>query len=208
MCTTAFPGHGLMSLTVQVPVLTMVALLVAIPGVCAETPAQPSPISQQDPGDFIPHATVHEIMESMMAPAAEAVWDSVAYIATKDFVIDAKPETDEDWQKLRWHAVTMAEAANALLIPGRRIGSPGAVSDDPEHELSPDEMQAMIDNNRSAWVGFAHAVHAQAMETIRIIDARDVDGLSDVGGTIDAACEACHLQFWYPLELTDVLATD
>lgn len=175
----------------------IVASLVAISGAGAETSSQ-SP-SEQDSGDFIPIATVREIMESMMAPAAEAVWDSVAYISTKEYTIDSKPETDEDWQKLRWHAVTMAEAANALLIPGRRIGSPGTVADDPEHELSPDEMQAMIDNNRSAWVGFAHAMHAQAMETIRIIDAKDVDGLSDVGGTIDAACEGCHLQFWYPL---------
>jgi len=180
------------------PALMIIVSLFAISGAGAETSSQSA--AEQDAGDFIPIATVREIMESMMAPAAEAVWDSVAFISTKEYTIDSKPETDEDWQKLRWQAVTMAEAANALLIPGRRIGSPGGVSDDPEHELSPDEMQAMIDENRSAWVGFAHAVHAQAMETIRIIDAKDVDGLSDVGGAIDAACEGCHLQFWYPLK--------
>ena len=198
MSNTSSLSRGQKSPVTLVPILIFVAVLVALSGAAADTPLQP--VSQQDAGDFMPDATVREIMESMMAPAAEAVWDSVAYISTREFTIDSKPETDEDWQKLRWHAVTMAEAANALLIPGRRVGPPGAVSDDPEHELAPDEIQAMIDNNRSVWIGFVHAVHAQAMEAIRIIDAKDVEGLSVVGGSIDAACEGCHLQFWYPLK--------
>jgi cytochrome c556 len=181
------PVHGVCALALMIALL-----LSAVAG--AETP----PASQQDTGEFLPVATVHEIMESMMAPAAEAVWDSVAFISTREYTIDSKPETDEDWQKLRWQAVIIAEAANALLVPGRRVGLPGVVSDDPEHELDPDETQAMIENNREAWVAYAHGVHAQAMETIRVIDAKDVEGLSDVGGSIDAACEACHLHFWYP----------
>jgi len=179
-------------------VFAIVASLAAVS--CTETEAPPEPAAEQNSGEFLPDATVREIMESMMSPAAEAIWDSVAFVSTEEYTIDAKPETAEDWQQLRRQAVTMAEAANALLIPGRRIGSSGEPADDPEHELSPDEMQTMIDNNRAAWVGFAHAMHAQAMETIRIIDAKSVDGLSDVGGTIDAACEGCHLQFWYPLK--------
>lgn len=178
----------------EVRALTLMIAVLSMTGAGAETPSA----SQQDTGEFLPVATVHEIMESMMAPAAEAVWDSVAFISTREYTIDSKPETDEDWQKLRWQAVIMAEAANALLVPGRRVGLPGAVSDDPEHELDPDETQAMIENDRAAWVAYAHGVHAQAMETIRVIDAKDVEGLSDVGGAIDAACEACHLQFWYP----------
>ncbi len=181
-------------------VWTIIASLATVS--CSETVAPPKPVAEQNTSEFLPEATVREIMEAMMSPAAEAIWDSVAFIATREYSTQARPETEEDWQALRRQAVTMAEAANALLIPGRRIGSPGAPSDDPEHELSPDEMQAMMETDRAAWVGFAHAIHAQAMETIRIIDAKNADGLSDVGGTIDAACEGCHLQFWYPLQLT------
>ena len=36
------------------------------------------------------------------------------------------------------------------------------------------------------------------MEALRAIDARDLDAISEAGGTIDAACEGRHLQFWYP----------
>jgi cytochrome c556 len=36
------------------------------------------------------------------------------------------------------------------------------------------------------------------MGALRAIDAHDIDGISEAGGTIDEACESCHLQFWYP----------
>ncbi len=190
-------NHGRKMKLFNAMVWTIVASLAAVS--CSETAAPPKSVAEQNTSEFLPEATVREIMVSMMEPSAEAVWDSVAFISTAELTTEARPETEEDWQKLRSQAVIMAEGANALLIPGRRIGSSGAPSDDPEHELSPDEMQAMMETDRAAWVGFAHAVHAQAMETIRIIDAKNVDGLSDVGGTIDAACEGCHLKFWYPL---------
>lgn len=172
---------------------------VSIPDVSTRAQLQQPVVSGPDASGFIASATIREIMESMMMPSADAVWDSVAYIATAQVIIDAKPETEEDWQKLRWSAVTMAEASNALLIPGRRVDQPGVVADSPE-ELDPDTIQAMIDNDRQAWVTYANAMHAVAMEIIRVIDARDVDGVSEVGGTIYDACEGCHLQFWYPLE--------
>lgn len=177
----------------------LAVVVVSIPGVSTLAQAQQSGVSGPDASGFIPAATIREIMESMMMPAADAVWDSVAYIATAEYIIDAKPETEEDWQKLRWSAVIMAEAANALLIPGRRVDQPGVVADAPE-ELDPEVIQAMIENDRQAWVAFANAMHAVAMETIRVIDARSVDGVSEVGGAIDDACEGCHLQFWYPLD--------
>jgi len=50
------------------------------------------------------------------------------------------------------------------------------------------------------WPGQMVVSGRQAMETIRIIDAKDVEGLSVIEGSIDAACEGCHLQFWYPLK--------
>ena len=180
-------------------VLTIVVMFT--PGVGTQAQSQQA-ASGPDENGFIPAATIREIMDSMMMPTADAMWDSVAYIATADYIIDAKPETEEDWQKLRWSAVTMAEAANALLIPGRRVDQPGVVADSPE-ELDPEVIQAMIETDRQAWVAFANAMHAVAMEAIRVIDARSVEGVSEVGGTIDDACEACHLQFWYPLDLVE-----
>jgi cytochrome c556 len=106
--------------------------------------------------------------------------------------------TDEDWAKLRSTAVTLAESANLLIVQGRRVAPPGTKSENPDAELQPEQMQALIAKNRPAFVAHAHVLHEAAMEALRAVDARKLDGISDAGGTIDAACEGCHLQFWYP----------
>ena len=41
-------------------------------------------------------------------------------------------------------------------------------------------------------------VFGTVAEAIKAVDAKDIDKVSDAGGTIDSACEGCHLQFWYP----------
>jgi hypothetical protein len=33
------------------------------------------------------------------------------------------------------------------------------------------------------------------------IDARDVPRLGQAGSALDAACESCHLTYWYPKQV-------
>jgi cytochrome c556 len=153
--------------------------------------------AQADAG-FIPRATVVEIMDAMVMPAADVLWNAVGVSVTSEGVIENVPETDEDWQRLRWAAITMAEGANALLVPGRKVAPAGTVQDPNDTALSPDQIEARIAANRAAWVGMAHVLDAAVVQALDAIEARDADTLSEVGGTIDAACESCHLQFWYP----------
>jgi hypothetical protein len=44
----------------------------------------------------------------------------------------------------------------------------------------------------------AIALHDTAVAALKAIDAKGVEGLSDVGGPIDEACESCHMKYWYP----------
>ncbi len=151
-----------------------------------------------DTQGFIPQFSILEIMESIVMPAAQTIWDSVAVDVTEKGTVEKGPVTDEDWEKLRQTAVTLAESTNLLVVPGRRVAPPGTKSENPDAELEPEQMQALIAKNRAAFVAHAHVLHEAAMEALRAIDARKPDGISDAGGTIDAACEGCHLQFWYP----------
>jgi hypothetical protein len=153
---------------------------------------------EPDKNGFIPEATILEIMESTIMPSAQIIWDAVAVDVTEKGTIEKTPQTDEDWATLRWTAVTLAEATNLLVIPGRRVAPPGTVSENPDAELTPEKVQALLDKERPAWIAHAHVLHEAAMEALRAIDARNIDGISEAGGTIDAACEGCHLQFWYP----------
>ena len=151
-----------------------------------------------DANGFIPRATIVEIMDSMVMPSADVLWNAVGVSVTENGIVENKPETDEDWARLRWSAVTMAEATNALIIPGRHVAPAGTVQDPNDTALSPSQIEALIAKNRAAWAGMAHALDAAVLEAIEAIDAHDVDALADVGGTIDTACENCHLVFWYP----------
>ncbi len=153
-------------------------------------------IYAQASGDFNPKITIIEIMDSMVMPNAQIVWDAVSYDVTDKGEKITGPKTDEDWQKVRWAAVTLAEAANNLAVPGRTVNKPGVKPG--EGELAPEAIQKLIAANRGAWVAHAKVLYESVSEAIRAVDAKDLDKVSEAGGNIDSACEGCHLQFWYP----------
>ena len=185
--------RGALRLAVVAAGLLPVILFVAGNRVHAQTAA-----AKIDASDFSPTATIIEIMDAMVMPSAQILWDAVAVDVTEKGTVEKTPQTDEDWQKLRWTAVTLAEATNVLAIPARKVAPPGTKSQNPDSELEPAQIQAMLAKDRGAWVAHTKVLHEAAMEMIKAIDAKSIDGVSDAGGTLDAACESCHLQFWYP----------
>ncbi len=154
----------------------------------AETTADP----------FTTDISLSEIMESIVMPSADAVWTSVYVNMTANGEERHAPETDEDWAKLRWSAVNLATATNLLMVPGTPVANPHRAAETPEGELNPEQIAVLQKDNWEAWVAHASVLHQTAVEAIKMIDDRNVEGISDVGGAIDAACESCHLQFWYP----------
>jgi hypothetical protein len=147
---------------------------------------------------YSPEISVAEIMESMVMPAATALWDAVGVDVTAQGEIEKKPQNDEEWAELRAAAVTLAEATNSLVVPGRHAAPPGTVSENPDSELQPAEIEALLAKERPAWVAHAQVLRVTAMQALAAVDARDLDKITEVGGAIDEACESCHLQFWYP----------
>ena len=173
--------------------VSAVLVLVAT-GVRAQAPQQQT-IS---PSNFSLDFTVAEIMDAMVMSSAQILWDAVSVDVTEKGTIEKIPKTDEDWEKVRWAAITLAEATNVISIPGRKIAPPGTKSENPDAELTPEQIQKLYDSQFPAFVAHAKVLNATAMQAVKAIDARNVDGLSEAGGAIDEACESCHLQFWYP----------
>jgi cytochrome c556 len=150
---------------------------------------------------YRPRATVvavAEIMDSMVMPAAQQLWDAVGVDVTAQGEIQKQPQNDEEWTELRAAAVTLAEASNTLIVPGRHAAPAGTQSQNPGSELEPSAVEALLAKQRPAWVAHAQALHTTAMQALAAVDARDIDRISEVGGAIDEACESCHLRFWYP----------
>lgn len=161
-------------------------LVLAVAG-CAGTPE----------AEYRPAATVREIMHAIIDPAADAVWGAVEVAVTLDGTVEKQPRTDEEWQALRRHAVTLMEAGNLLVMPGRRVAAPGEEAGDPRVDRPPDEIEAQIAHDRRPWASHAHTLQAAATTVLQAIDAKNVKALIDAGEVLDQACETCHAKYWY-----------
>lgn len=159
--------------------------------------AAPAPAPAPAPAEFLPTASVKEVMLAIIDPAADALWDSVEVVATVGGVERKQPRTDEEWMLLRRHALTLVEASNLLLVPGRHVATPGEKADDAQVDLHPEEVEALLVKDPAAWARHAHGLHAAAVESLKAIEAKDVTALLNAGETLDASCESCHQAYWY-----------
>lgn len=160
-------------------------------GTAASTEVQPS---------YQPTATIKDLMDSIVDPQADVVWDAVSTTVGKGGITDNAPASDDEWAEVRHGAITLVEASNLLLVPGRHVARPGEKSETPGIELEPEEMEALITQDRQAWDQRVATFHDATMEVLQAVDAHDAERLFDVGDQLDVACEGCHRQYWYPNE--------
>lgn len=147
--------------------------------------------------EFNTSITIRDIMNTFIDPSADAIWQSVRFDIDETGAHEEVPDTDEDWEALRKHAISIVEGANALMIPGRRVAAAGATTEFPAYEYLPEEVEQKLTEDRIAWVVFAQGLQNSALNVMDAIAARDVARLSDSGGLLDEACENCHSQYWY-----------
>ena len=151
-----------------------------------------------------PVGTIKDVMKGIVDPNAMAIWDSVsAESAANGDVIEKAPKTDAEWAVVEHNALTLAEAANLLLTPGRPMSRPEEVNSKSQPdapELTPAQIEKKIADNRGEWVKHAKDLQATAVKAMAAAKAHDKDGLLDVGEAIDSACESCHVVYWYPDE--------
>lgn len=145
-----------------------------------------------------PVATVKDIMDSMVDPAADFIWDSVAYTVNFAGIDDKQPRTDDEWTMVRHSAIALVEATNLLVMDGRHIAKPGEKAENADVELSPEQIETLVSRDRDAWVKLAHGLHDASLAAVAAADAKSVQGILDAGEKIDEACEQCHLKYWYP----------
>jgi hypothetical protein len=180
--------------------LLRVVLLTLVASSCRSASEQPSSAAA---APYRTTTTVRDLMQSLVAPSAQGLWDAVGTVSNAKGTVDLEPRTDAEWAAVRRHAVALVESTNLLLVPGRPIAPPDAPTlraddADPGAELEPAEIERRVRANWSGWTAMAHALHDQAMTVLKTVDQKDAAGLLTTGSDLDAVCEACHLTFWYP----------
>ena len=68
---------------------------------------------------------------------------------------------------------------------------------DPRVELPPDQIEALINQDRASFANLAHGLYDSVLPALQAIEAKDKDKLLEAGDAIDRACESCHLKYWY-----------
>jgi hypothetical protein len=176
-------------------VAVVCSVLIAVS--CQTKPAEPAAPPQPP---YTTTATIKDIMLHIVDPAGDMVWDSVSTVIDKGGLHETVPTTDEDWGKIRNGVITLIEASNLLMIPGRAMARPGEKSVAPGVELEPAEMEELVKKDPAGWQQRARAMHDISVEVLKIVDAKDAKKLFDIGEDIDKACENCHRQYWFPNE--------
>ena len=122
------------------------------------------------PPPFKPVTTVIELMESVIAHAAEVYWDSVQVTVDANGVTERKPETDEEWEFVWASALALAESGNLLMM------APRAVDD-------------------GAWMQFSRSLVDAGAEAAAAAAAHDVDRVFAAGEQVYNVCLGCHTRY-------------
>jgi hypothetical protein len=152
---------------------------------------------QQPEAEYRPSTTIRDLMDGMVDPAADTIWNSVSTTITKKGTQEKAPRTDEEWGTVRHGAIALVEASNLLQIPGRHVALPGQKNEQ-GIELQPEQIETLINQDRQAWITLAHGLHDAASQALHAADAKDPAKVLESGDAIDNACEHCHQRYWYP----------
>jgi hypothetical protein len=179
--------------------LTVLIGMVAL-GMASCQKTQPAPPAQPAP-DYHVVGTIKDVMQGIVDPSSDVVFDSVATNVTEKGIEEKRPQNDEEWATVEHNALMLAEAANLLKIPGRQVARAGekTKSEGPDApELTAEEILAKINADRGKFYQHANELQKTAIAALDAARKHDVNGLFEVGDDIDMACEGCHLEYWYP----------
>jgi hypothetical protein len=122
------------------------------------------------PPPFKPVADNKLLMNSIIDPNADILWDSVKSIMTLAGTEEIRPRSEDEWTILRNSAVALAESGNLLMmVPRAKDGDQWMKA-----------AQALIDTSEAA---------------MKAIDGRNADQLFTAGGDIYNACSNCHAKY-------------
>src|ERR1043166_5655337 len=136
----------------RLTLVASVAVLVALAG-CTAKPQASAPDNASPASALKPIVSVKELMENIIDPQADYIFDAVAVDVGEHGTVETKPTSDDDWTKVQRGAIVLAEATNLLKMPramapvGDQNNSGGASAP----ELSPAQILAKVEKDRALW---------------------------------------------------------
>src|SRR5205814_4957794 len=178
-------------------------VLAVVTQTCSGSKAKPDPRPATELwGDMRAVVSVKELMRDMLDPIADNIFDAVSIVDDKSGTVEKVPKTEEDWDRIRIGATTLAEGAYLLKVP-RPFAPPGDLNNSTGPgavELSPDQITAKLKADPVEWNARIEALRNVGLETLDIVRRKDIKELWDASENLEQACENCHRSYWYPGE--------
>ena len=109
---------------------------------------------------FQPVGSVRQIMLGIVTPNSDVIFK----------VPNEAPKNDKEWATVQNSALTLAEAGNLLMLPGRA-------------------------KDKEEWIKQARALVAAGSAAFKAANEKDAKALTDIGDKIYETCEACHAKY-------------
>jgi hypothetical protein len=180
----------------------LLAVALFTPTCSASKPKPTPPPATELWGDMKPVVSVKELMRDMLDPISDNIFEAVSIVEDKSGTVERAPKTEEDWERIRIGAVTLAEGAYLLKVP-RPFAPPGDLNNSTGPgavELSPDQITAKLRADPVEWNARIEALRNVGLEALDIVRRKDVNELWEAADNLEQACESCHRSYWYPGE--------
>jgi len=117
-----------------------------------------------------PVGSIKQIMNGIVAPGANAVFNAVSTTVTAKGVEEVFPRNDEEWATLGNSAAALAEAGNLMLLDGRAI-------------------------DNGDWVKMSRELVDAGTLALKAVEAKSTEAVLTAGEKVNESCDNCHAKY-------------
>lgn len=117
-----------------------------------------------------PVASVKQIMNAIVMPNANVIYNAVGTIMTGAKVEEIAPKNDKEWAAVGDSAAAIVESGNMLLIGDRLV-------------------------DKREWLSYTQRFIAAGKAALAAANEKKPDGVLAAGGDLNETCDACHEKY-------------
>jgi hypothetical protein len=117
-----------------------------------------------------PVASVKQIMQGIVGPAATIIYKSVGTTMTTSGEETWAPKTPEEWEAVGNSAAALIESGNLIMMGSRIVDS-------------------------GDWVKMSRAMMDGGKDALKAVEAKNAEALFASGEPINVSCDSCHEKY-------------
>jgi hypothetical protein len=132
--------------------------------------AKPQTVTHADVPVTPPVASVKQIMNAIVMPNANVIYNAVGTIMTGAKVEEIAPKNDKEWAAVGDSAAAIVESGNMLLVGDRLV-------------------------DKREWLSYTQRFIAAGKAALAAANEKKPDGVFAAGGDLNETCDACHEKY-------------